>query len=194
MGLVIDACVLKSASMAGKPLPSACRTVLEEVKSSSIIVSACPVLLQEWRKHRSGYSVKWMVSMYSRRLVKKVDKFSGKALSIDSAISKLDDPGKSVAAKDSHLLKLAIDGDMRVVSSEVACRDFFSVASEHCKEIGSVVWIDPSEGGEVSPSRVAIGLEPSPKEWFLRFRKKTRKVVFDSPKTQRRTVRHRLDN
>lgn len=167
MGLVIDACVLKSASMAGKPLPSACRAILEEVKTSSTVVAACPVLLHEWRKHRSNYSLKWIVAMYSRRLIKSVDRFSGKSSAIDSAISKLDEPYKNVAAKDSHLLKIAVDGDMRVVSSEVACRKAFSVASGYCKEIGSVVWIDPSAKDGGSPVRVAIGVDSAPKEWLL---------------------------
>ena len=165
MGLVIDACVLRSASMAGKPLPSACRAVLEEVKSSSTIVSACPTLLAEWRKHRSNYSRMWLVAMYSRRLIKSVNKFSGKAASIDAAISRLSEPDRTVASKDAHLLKIAVDGDKRVVSSEQCCKRAFTLASNNYSEIAKVAWIDPSGAGD--PCRVASGALPPPREWLL---------------------------
>lgn len=165
MGLVIDACILRSASKAGKPLPSACRAILEEVKSSLTVVSACPTLMAEWHKHRSNYSRMWLVAMYSRRLIKPVNKFSGKAESIDAAISRLNEPDRTVASKDAHLLKIAIDGNKRVVSSEQCCKRAFSLASNNYSEIAKIAWIDPSEAGD--PCRVAIGALPPPREWLL---------------------------
>lgn len=165
MGLVIDACVLRSASAAGKPLPSACRAVLERVKASSTVVSACPALLGEWRKHRSNYSRMWIVAMYSRKLIKPIEKFSGRAASVDAAISRLGEPDRTVAAKDAHLLKIALDGSKLVVSSEQCCKRAFSLASSHYSEIAQVAWIDPSGDGD--PCQVAVGALQPPRDWLL---------------------------
>lgn len=145
MSLVVDACVLRSASVSGKPVPSKCRGVLDEIKKSSIPVSVDDALLKEWRKHRSNYSYLWISSMFSRKLVDRVAVFSGKSTSVENAISYLPEPSKSIACKDAHLLKIAVDRDYIVISSESSCRKAFHVASSHCKEISRVVWIFPSE-------------------------------------------------
>ena len=144
MTLVVDACILRSAGTSGKPVPSECRAILEEIKVSSITVSICDDLLAEWRRHKSNYSSAWLVAMYSRRLINKVNGFSGKADSVESAISKLAEPDRTVALKDVHLLKVAVDHGYRVVSNERKCRMAFHNASAHYQEIGRVSWIFPA--------------------------------------------------
>lgn len=164
MSLVVDACVLRSASESGKPLPSMCRAVLEAVKLSAITVSVDDILLDEWRRHRSKYSQSWIVAMYSRRLIERVSSFSGKINSVQGAVLSLSEPQRSIASKDIHLIKLAVDRDYRVVSCELSCRVAFCAASRFCNEIGRIVWIIPTYPNAVE---VVVRRELPPKGWLL---------------------------
>lgn len=165
MGIVIDACVLRSASLSDKPLPGACRLILEEVTGSSVRVLVCDALLAEWRRHRSIYAQKWISSMYSRRLLVKLTVFSGRSTAVENAVARLDERHKVNAEKDLHLLKLALDGDRVVVSSEKACREAFILAGGFFPEIQDVVWIEPLAGQQaIDVIRTRRG---APREWRL---------------------------
>jgi hypothetical protein len=164
MSLVVDACVLRSAGVSGKPTPSECRAVLDQIRNVGKIVSVDASLLQEWRKHQSRYASAWIVSMFSRKLVDKRDGFSGKAMSVENAVSRLVEPGLSVATKDIHLVKIAVDCGYCVISNEKKCRAAFHEASVHCREISKVFWIYPSEP-DCCP--VVAGLQPFPANWRL---------------------------
>lgn len=164
MTFVVDACVLRSAGLSGKPTPSECRAVLDEIRKAGETVAVDLDLLNEWRKHQSRYSSAWITSMFSRKLVKKVDKFSGKSDSIVNAVDKLMEPDRSIASKDIHLVKIAVDYSYRVVSSEKRCRASFHKASVHCCEISKVFWIQPVDA---DCCRVISGLMPCPANWRL---------------------------
>ena len=145
MTLVVDACVLRSAGSSGKPTPSECRAILEEIKNNRMRVSIDVELLSEWRRHRSKYSTTWISAMFSRRLVEQLSLFSGKSSSIQNAISKLGEPDRSIALKDIHLLKIAVDRGYCVISCEKRCRAAFHKAAIYCCEISKVFWIFPFE-------------------------------------------------
>lgn len=164
MSLVVDACVLRSAGDSGKPAPANCRAVLEEILRAEKIVSVDGDLMAEWRRHRSRYSSTWMVSMFSRRLIDQRSGFSGKATSVEGAVSKLSEPQLSVARKDMHLLKIAVDCDYQVVSCEKKCRAAFHVASVFCSEIRKVFWLYPDED---DCCLAVSGAIPCPRSWRL---------------------------
>lgn len=164
MSMVVDACVLRAAGVSGKPTPSECRAVLDEIRNAGKVVSVDVSLLQEWRKHQSRYASAWIVSMYSRRLVDKRESFSGKANSVESAVNQLVEPELSVASKDIHLVKIAVDCGYCVISLEKRCRDAFHLASAHCREISKVFWVYPSEP---YCCEVIAGLRPFPTTWRL---------------------------
>lgn len=164
MNLVVDTCVLKSAGLSGKHTPSECRAVLEEIKNNSISVSVCDILLAEWKRHKSRYSSTWLVAMYSRKLIDRINTFTGKSRSVENAISRLIEPEKSDAYKDIHLLKVAVDCGYCVVSNERRCRAAFHKASIHCQEISRVSWIFPSE---TSACDVIAGRCVLPAAWRL---------------------------
>lgn len=158
MSLVIDTCVLRAAGNTGKPLPSNCRKVLEEVRHCSVKVSVSEVLLEEWKKHRSTYSRAWLSSMFSRRLIERISSFSGRSSSVCNAVRKLPQPQRTIAEKDVHLVVIAVDRSYRIVSCELRCRAAFHAASSFCNEIKKVVWIIPTDSlacavvsGRVSP-------------------------------------------
>lgn len=166
MAIVIDACVLRSASSSEKPLPSNCRAMLEAVRDNAVSVAVCSTLNQEWRKHRSRYASMWMVAMYSRRLVRSVNDFSGRADAVDHAIARLPERSREAAEKDAHLLKSALDNSKIVVSSELNCRAAFVEASVHYGEIGRVGWVDPADGQNAVDA--ATSRAPMPEHWCLK--------------------------
>lgn len=164
MTLVVDACVLRSAGVSGKPAPSECRAVLDEIRNAGKMVAVDAELLKEWRRHQSRYSSAWIISMFSRRLIEKKDRFSGKATAVENAVNKLSEPDRSVAIKDIHLVKIAVDCGYCIVSSEKRCRAAFHKASSYCLEISKVFWLYPVEP---DCCRVISGLIICPMGWRL---------------------------
>lgn len=165
MDLVIDACVLRAAGLSDKPLPKSCRTVLDAVRGSGVRVVVCNALLEEWREHKSRYAQQWISSMFARRLVSRVNSFSGRSAVIDAVIGQLPEPQRSCAEKDGHLIKVAVDHGRVVVSQEIQSRRAFACAAATCREIAEVVWANP-ESGEVVIKFIS-GASDAPSEWFL---------------------------
>lgn len=164
MTLVVDACVLRSAGSSGSPTPTECRAILEEIKNSRKHVSIDRKLLAEWRRHKSRYSATWISAMFSRRLIEQIDRFSGKSISVEDAVSKLGEPDRSVALKDIHLIRIAVDRGYCVISCERRCRAAFHKAAVYCSEMSKVFWIFPFEPGACD---AVAGRCVTPPEWRL---------------------------
>lgn len=165
MMVVVDACVLRSASESDVPLPKQCREALDAVRKGGRTVVACKTLQAEWRNHRSLYSQCWLTSMYAKRRVKVVDAYLPRSQSAEHAISRLAEPLKSHGLKDVHLLRLAIDNDGMIVSSERRCRESFSAAKSSFAPIGNVAFVDPAAGEPLH--RFLCGTDPIDPTWKL---------------------------
>ena len=67
--LVIDADVARSAGETKHPVSSACRQFLDAVTECRHRVVMTPEIQEEWRRHASRYTYRWLRRMFARRLV-----------------------------------------------------------------------------------------------------------------------------
>lgn len=163
--IVVDACVVHSASESSVPLPKQCREALNAIKNGDLTAVACETLLAEWRNHRSKYALTWLTSMFARRRLKRVTGYLAKSAGAELAVSRLPEPHRSIGLKDIHLLRLAIDHDGLIVSSEKRCQAAFSSAKAGFPQIGIVAFVDPAVGAPLL--NCLTGAAPIDPSWNL---------------------------
>jgi hypothetical protein len=124
------------------PLSRQCRVVLEVTLETGHTVVLSPEGSKEWRKHASGFSRRWLVEMFARRQVLRVE--SGESL-IGSRLSRLPLSASALRAiaKDIHLLEAALATDRIVISRDEEVRRLFREACGEVREIRQVSWANP---------------------------------------------------
>ena len=145
--LVIDADVARSAGESEHPISSACRKFLDTVLSVGHHVVMSEAIQEEWRRHRSRYSLKWLTRMSARRRVDRNEIEPDEDLRerIDKAVIPKQ---KGVVAKDVHLIEAAVATDRLVASQDERARRAFGNASDNVGELRQIVWINPTQDDE----------------------------------------------
>ena len=145
--LVIDADVARSASESKHPISSTCRKFLEKVLSIGHHVVISEAIQEEWDRHRSGYSLKWLKRMYGKKQVDRNEIEPNKDLRerIDMDVTPKQ---KEIIAKDVHLIEAAIKTDRLVASQDERARRAFGNASTRVGELRQIVWVNPSRNDE----------------------------------------------
>ena len=141
--LVIDADVARSAGESEHPVSSACRRFLETFREVGHYFVWTKAITDEWRRHRSGYSAKWLVGMYGSRRVHWCDPDRDEKLRrrITAAVP----PNRQQAAgKDFHLIEAALQTDRLIASRDETARGVFRDASDRVPELKSIVWMNPT--------------------------------------------------
>lgn len=142
--LVIDASVAKSAGETEHPVSSACRQTLISVLKICHRMVTCKESDVEWKKHQSGFALKWRAAMQSKGKVVRIE--IPKDSTLPEKLERLAVPekGKKAMLKDLHLIEAARQTDSRIVSSDEAARKLFRAASEHIDELKPIHWINPT--------------------------------------------------
>ena len=145
--LVIDADVASSAGVSEHPISSACRKFLETVLSIGHHVVMSEAIQEEWGRHRSRYSLKWLTRMYGKKQVDRNEIEPDKDLRerIDMAVTPKQ---KAIVAKDVHLIEAAIATDRLVASQDERARRAFGNASANVSELKQIVWVNPTQDEE----------------------------------------------
>ncbi|MFJ5060226.1 hypothetical protein ACIP96_12440 [Streptomyces nigra] len=149
--IVVDASIARSSGTTEHPVSKACRDFLQEMYSVGHKAAFDAVLMAEWRKHQSGYALRWFGLMQSRRRV-----ISVKCLAVDKRyLAKLVDEANGLtlkeqqaALKDTHLVHCAWVSDGLVTSLDDTVRNIFAFISQNCPRLGGIVWVNPSKGAE----------------------------------------------
>lgn len=142
--LVIDADVFQSASTARSGQGAACRRVLEVVRALDYVLAVSEAWLDEFKRHRSGFSHTWLRSMHARKRVRRLEPSAELLEQVRGAIdSVLADPGRGAALKDAHLVALALESDRRILSRERKARGLFADCAKSNGWLETVVWISP---------------------------------------------------
>ncbi|MCZ0940471.1 MAG: hypothetical protein OXJ55_17640, partial [Caldilineaceae bacterium] len=114
---MIDADVAGSAGESEHPTSSACRGFLEAMLEFGNYVVMTTEIFDEWRRHRSNYSSKWLTRMFGRRQV-----YTDTTEHDDSLRQRIVDslPGnrRALARKDLHLIEAALATDRLVASRD----------------------------------------------------------------------------
>lgn len=163
VSVVVDTSVMCAAGVSDAPSAAHARMALSVIRASALRIAVAALLLEEWRLHMSTFSRKWLVSMYSRKHVVRVQPLD--CPSLIEAVALLEPPSRRNAAdKDAHLLQTALAADRRVVSFDDKARRFFSEVAVSCHEIRSILWANPAEQpcidwlGDHAPDRLEFRL------------------------------------
>lgn len=142
--LVIDASVARSAGETEHPVSSACRQTLTSVLKICHRMVMCKEIDVEWRKHQSGFALKWRAAMQSKGKIVRIEIPKDSALPEKLEGLHVGEKGIKAMLKDIHLIEAAMQTDLRIVSSDEAARKLFRAASEHIDELKPIYWVNPT--------------------------------------------------
>ncbi|MGW4289365.1 hypothetical protein ACWEIK_20840 [Streptomyces sp. NPDC004673] len=158
--IIVDASIARSSGTTEHPVSKACRDFLQEMYSLGHRAAFDAALTAEWRKHQSGYALRWFGMMQSRRRVISIkcppaDKKYLEKL-INEAIS-LSLKEQQAARKDAHLVRCAWVADGLVGSLDDTVRNIFTSISQNCGRLGGIVWVNPAKTEEKSTKWLKAG-------------------------------------
>lgn len=143
--LVIDASVARAAGSrpdaGGSSRP--CRLFLEAVLTICHRAVVTAEISREWRSHRSGFFRKWLVQMYARKKVDRVEAGGDSALRRQLEACGAGPREISAMAKDLHLVEAALGSDRIVVSRDDTVRRLFSAYAASLAGLRQIVWVNP---------------------------------------------------
>jgi len=138
--IIIDADIARSSGMSEHPVSSGSRSLLNTVAKNGHVTTMCPILMAEWKKHKSLFARKWLASMIARKKVKFIKPNKQTDSLINAHIS---DVNKiSIAEKDSHLIDAALASDKVIASNDDIARNVFCELSINCGNIRSIKWFN----------------------------------------------------
>ncbi len=150
VALVIDAnvaqaCSERSLVSENHQIAASIRALVAVRDHPALLVAFCPALRDEWNRHKSGWSHKWLYAMTSERRVRDCDPPIRDHLR--RCVASLEETAKQEAEKDVHLIELAVHTSRRVLSHEKTCRKIFCGLVGRVAKLGSVMWAGPTEEG-----------------------------------------------
>lgn len=140
LSIVIDADIARSSGTSEHPVSSGSRRLLENVQRNGHKAAMCPILLAEWRKHRSVFASRWLASMFAKRQISLIEPNSSIKGSIAHNIT--DKKQVEIAEKDVHLIDAAIETDKIIASNDDNARNVFCLLSSNCGELRSIKWFN----------------------------------------------------
>lgn len=138
--VIVDADIARSASETEHPISSASRHLLSQVLERELMVVMCDQLANEWRKHRSIYSQRWLVAMTAR---KRVIRIKPDQVVMQAIARNLTEKDEEVAQKDAHLVDAALCSQALLASNDTAARQVFQRAAVHFGALRGIVWFVP---------------------------------------------------
>lgn len=151
----MDASVARSAGWeTSTHAPSIrCRQSLEAILEFDHEVIFSQECLDEWKRHRSSYSKKWLYSMHSRKKVVPPENLArNETLRASLSQTAPSDSSRAAIEKDAHLLEAALQADRIVISRDETVRILFRQCCPAVREIRNVLWANPEvEAEEVVP-------------------------------------------
>lgn len=143
--VLVDANVARSAAETSKhPTTVAClmvaKTLLSPQSRSGLAMT--PALQAEWRKHASQFMTRWLVSMESRRRVKRMP--DQPVRDLDAAIKTISDKGiRDAIQKDLHLSAAALYFGLPVVSRDETQKRYLTSLSSEYSLLAKLQWVNP---------------------------------------------------
>lgn len=147
LSFVIDANIARASGLSEKPSSSRSRNLLDNIKNGNHEFVQCPTLKMEWKKHASGYSIKWLASMYAKKKVITVIHENYLRQMIEK--SALEENRKSAALKDSHIIDSANLYGKLLATMEKNCIKAFCEIPELDHYLQSIYCINPIEIDEI---------------------------------------------
>jgi hypothetical protein len=141
--LVVDASVVQSAGETDPPVSSACRETLLAVLNICHRVAITKDILDEWNRHMSRFSRKWLRSMAPHRKPPK----NVNPHEVDVNTTDLSDSDRAAIEKDLHLIKAALSADRIIVTRDDDIMDILAKPLGSASLTKSIRWINPVRDG-----------------------------------------------
>ncbi|MBI2264575.1 MAG: hypothetical protein HYU64_05325 [Armatimonadetes bacterium] len=138
--IVVDASVARAAGEHNHPTSKACRDFLIEVLGICHKVVMSPPIRNEWKKHCSSFSHKWLTSMTARKKVANIAEERDMSLDCSGLSSRRQ---HQVLDKDVPLLEAALATDKIVVSLDDEARKLFVRVTRANPGLNPVMWLNP---------------------------------------------------
>jgi predicted nucleic acid-binding protein len=141
--LVVDSSIMHSASEKDHPESSSCRAFLDEMLSicHRLVISAA--IVDEWKRHLSGYSLLWLGAMRRKRKDFVVQPVRNDELERAIAAGDFSDAEKEALRKDLLLIQAAFEADRAVASLDERARRLFGRLAGEATALRSLVWVNP---------------------------------------------------
>ena len=150
--LIIDCGIAHAAGPedAKHPTSKHCRDFLLAVRSICHRIGMSESVAAEWKRHRSGFSRRWLRSMEAKKKVIRLPSSEVALLRGSLDQSATSDNGRDAMAKDAHLLEAALGADQRIASLDETVRALFSDAATNVRQLRGIIWINPDTEFEAS--------------------------------------------
>jgi len=158
IALVVDTSVARAASGrpgAGHPSPACTEAMLlitrHGGKAPTYEVVMSDHLFDEWKRHATPFSHKWLAEMRSKRRARFVRPDWPRVLEVRVAARERFPDGRfNAVEKDLPIVELAMSTGKRVISEDVAQRELLAQLVGDVEELKELWWFSP-ERGEVEP-------------------------------------------
>lgn len=142
--IVVDASVARAAGETEHPTSQRCRQFLMDMLAICHKVVMSDEIAVEWKKHASGYSIRWLAAMRSRGKVVKVTPAMSDLF--DRVVASAEWSANDMAAMEKDLLLLfaALATDKLVASGDDRVRGHFVKAAATVAEIAPITWVNPA--------------------------------------------------
>ncbi|WP_156648879.1 hypothetical protein [Massilia sp. Leaf139] len=161
---VVDADIARACGVSEHPVSKSAREVLVGIRDFNIGVAFCPVLLDEWKKHRSMFATKWLASMVAK---KKFHLIATAALCVNEVeIAGLTEAQKEIARKDAHVVDAALSTGKFIASNDKTARAVFAIVASGSPLFKELTWVVPLEDADELLSVFGNG-GYTPKSWLM---------------------------
>lgn len=161
---VVDADVARASGVSEHPVSKSAREVLLGIKDFNIHVAFCPILMAEWKKHRSLFATKWLASMVAKKKFHLIDSRDVAAAEVrKSALNEVD---MGVALKDAHVVDIALSTGNFIASNDKTARAAFALVANQSLLLRDLVWIVPLDNSEELIEIFDAG-GYTPKAWLM---------------------------
>jgi hypothetical protein len=140
--MVIDADIARAVGFSQHPVSSTSRALLETLMASKNIgIAFNRHLLAEWKKHNSTFARTWLSSMIGQRRFCLIETAARAEIEVQNAA--ISENQKQIAAKDAHLIDIALVSGKFIASNDKAARTVFCLVSGQTAFFNGITWAVP---------------------------------------------------
>jgi len=161
---VVDADIARACGISEHPVSKSSRDVLVGIREFNLGVAFCPMLLNEWKKHRSLYATKWLASMVAKKKFHLIATAELCLYEVENA--GLTEVQKQIALKDAHVIDAALSTGNFIASNDKTAREVFAIIASGSPLLKELIWVVPTEDADELMS-VFINRGYTPKSWLI---------------------------
>jgi hypothetical protein len=165
--IVVDTSIARAAGSSEDEVSISCRSFLDSMLKLHHEVVMSAEIEAEWKKHRSRYTSRWLITMHQKRKVCRVDdnhQFKEILADIVEELfdeEKIDSFQRIAIHKDLLLITAADRTDGLIASKDDRMRKLLRFVAVKNAKTASIVWVDPTNEVENCIQWLENGASPS---------------------------------